>query len=133
MKSTCLLAAIAAIPLLAGCQAINRNYVVTGTGTILGLQIAENPATQLYEAKFGYARSEVALVPTNGVSVLMELRYSGIFSKTGGIYQRLAVGDTAVKQPGASFMFAKDANGTLSTNIMQAITDKIQIIPLAPK
>lgn len=130
MKNACLLAAIL---LLAGCKAIDRNYVITGTGTVLGVQIAENPATQLYEAKFGYSRAETALVPTNGVSVLMELRYSGIFSKSGGIYQRLAVGDTAVKQPGASFMFAKDSNGNLSTNVAQAITEKVQLIPLAPK
>jgi hypothetical protein len=119
--------------ILTGCAAVNKNYVVTGTGTVLGLQIAENPATQLYEAKFGYARSETALVPTNGVSVLMELRYSGILSRTGGIYQRLAVGDAAVKQPGAAFMFAKDAAGNISSNIVTAITEKVQNIPLAPK
>lgn len=119
--------------LLMGCGALNRNYVVTGTGTVLGVQIAENPTTQLYEAKFGYARSEVALVPTNGVSVLMELRYNGIFSRNGGIYQRLAVGDSAVRQPGAAFMFAKDAGGNLSTNAIDAISAKIQTIPLAPR
>jgi len=119
--------------LLTGCGAINHNYVVSGTSTILGVQIAENPATQLYEAKFGYARAEVALVPTNGPAVIMELRYSGIFSRSGGIYQRLAVGAEAVKQPGAAFMFAKDADGNLSSNAVQAITAKIQSIPIAPK
>lgn len=119
--------------LLTGCQAINHSYVVSGTGTILGVQIAENPATQLYEAKFGYARAETALVPTNGPAVLMELRYGGIFSRSGGIYQRLAVGTEAVQQPGAAFMFAKDANGNLSTNVVQAITLKMQKIPELPK
>lgn len=118
---------------LLGCKAIDRNYVITSTGTIIGVQIAENPTTQLYEAKLGYARAEAALVPTNGVSVLMELRYGGIFSKYGGIYQRLAVGDTAVKQPGASLMFAKDAAGNISSNAVQALTSKVQNIPLAPK
>lgn len=129
MKTYALLAAL----LLTGCNAINHNYVVSGTGTILGLQIAENPATQLYEAKFGYARAEMALVPTNGPAVIMELRYSGIFSRSGGIYQRLAVGADAVKQPGAAFMFAKDADGNLSSNVVQAISAKIQNIPIAPK
>lgn len=129
MKETLLLIAVLA---LSGC-AIDRNYVVTGTGTVLGVQIAENPATQLYEAKFGYSRAEVALVPTNGVSVLMELRYSGIFSRNGGIYQRLAVGDSAVRQPGAAFMFAKDAGGNISSNVANAIAQKIDKIPLAPK
>lgn len=130
MKTCC---ALFAALLLTGCSAINHSYVVSGTGTILGLQIAENPATQLYEAKFGYARAEMALVPTNGPAVIMELRYSGIFSRSGGIYQRLAVGDAAVKQPGAAFMFAKDANGNLSSNVVEAITAKMQQIPELPK
>jgi hypothetical protein len=130
MKTCC---ALLAALLLTGCSAINHSYVVSGTGTILGLQIAENPATQLYEAKFGYARAEMALVPTNGPAVIMELRYSGIFSRSGGIYQRLAVGDAAVKQPGAAFMFAKDANGNLSSNVVEAITAKMQQIPELPK
>ena len=129
MKICALFAAL----LLTGCGAINHSYVVTGTGTILGLQIAENPATQLYEAKFGYARAEMALVPTNGGPVLMELRYSGIFSRSGGIYQRLAVGAEAVKQPGAAFMFAKDADGNISSNAVQAITAKINAIPELPR
>jgi hypothetical protein len=122
-----------AILLMTGCSAINHNYVISSTSTILGVQIAENPATQLYSAKFGYARAEMALVPTNGPSVIMELRYSGIFNRSGGIYQRLAVGNTAVMQPGAAFMFAKDANGNLSSNTVQAITAKIQAIPEAPR
>ena len=129
MKICALFAAL----ILTGCGAINHSYVVTGTGTILGLQIAENPATQLYEAKFGYARAEMALVPTNGGPVLMELRYSGIFSRSGGIYQRLAVGAEAVKQPGAAFMFAKDADGNISSNAVQAITAKINAIPELPR
>ena len=127
------LALLAIISIFCGCSAVKNSYVISGTGTLIGLQIAENPATQLYEAKFGYARAEVALVPTNGPAVLMEMRYSGIFSRNGGIYQRLAVGNAAVSQPGAAFMFAKDADGNLSTNVIQAITTKIQAIPEAPK
>ena len=75
----------------------------------------------------------MALVPTNGGPVLMELRYSGIFSRSGGIYQRLAVGAEAVKQPGAAFMFAKDADGNISSNAVQAITAKINAIPELPR
>ena len=112
-----------------GCAVISHNYVMTTTSTIIALQIAENPSTQLYEAKMGYCRSEFALIPTNGPPVLMELRYSGILSKTGGIYQRLAVGEAAVRQPGAAFLFAKDASGTLSTNVIEAVTTKIMNIP----
>lgn len=133
MKALITTLALTVLVICSGCRAIDRNYVVTGTGTIIGIQIAENPATQLYEAKLGYARAEAALVPTNGVSVLMELKYSGIFSRGGGIYQRLAVGDTAIRQPGAAVMFAKDADGKISSNAVEAITGKIEKIPLAPK
>lgn len=129
MKTLYLLIALC----LTGCGTIKNSYVVSGTSTILGVQIAENPATQLYEAKFGYARAEVALVPTNGPAVIMELRYSGIFSRSGGIYQRLAVGRDAVMQPGAALMFAKDADGNISSNSISAITEKVKAIPIAPK
>lgn len=125
--------ALLGVLLLTGCKAVDHNYVITATGTVIGVQIAENPTTQLYEAKLGYARIETALVPTNGPAVLMELRYGGIFSRNGGIYQRLAVGTAAVQQPGAAFMFAKDANGNLSTNVIEAITAKMQKIPELPK
>jgi len=62
--------------------------------------------------------------------VMMELHYSGIFSTgTGsGIYQRLAVGSTAVSQPGAAFMMAKAPDGTLSTNTADALSRSIQSI-----
>ena len=121
------------LPMLIGCAAIEHSYVIVNTSTAISVQISENPTTQMYEAKLGYNRNESAMVPTNGASVLMELRYGGIFSRNGGIYQRLAVGDAAVRQPGASFMFAKDASGNISSNVVQAITEKIQSIPQAPR
>lgn len=119
--------------LICGCGTVQNSYVISGTGTVIGLQVAENPVTQMYSAKFGYARSEMALVPTNGPAVIMELRYSGIFSRSGGIYQRLAVGNAAIVQPGAAYMFAKDTDGNISSSVIQAITAKVQAIPLAPK
>lgn len=148
MKIRYLLATVALL-LVAGC-ATNQNYVISGTGTVIGVEIGQNPSTQMYHAKLGYVRSEIALVPTNkgtnGVpavnggakdtpNVLMELRFGGIFSTGtgGGIYQRLAVGETAVAQPGAAVMFAKDANGNLSSNAVEAVTRKIERIPLAPR
>jgi len=132
--------------LLAGCQAVNHNYVISATGTIIGVQVAQNAVSQLYEAKLGYARSEVAMVPTNkgtnGVinagtqgakdtpSVIMELRYNGIFSLSGGIYQRLAVGDMAVQQPGAALMFAKDQDGSLDPAVANALAS-VKAVPAA--
>ncbi len=53
MKPILLLATL--ISLLAGC-ATQKNNVIAGTGTVLGFELAQNPATSLYQAKLGYAR-----------------------------------------------------------------------------
>ena len=53
--------------------------------------------------------------------VVMELRYKGMFGKDAGIYQRLAVGENAVGQPGAALMFARAGDGSISTNAAAAI------------
>lgn len=116
--------ALLSLLLLAGCA--HNNTVVVGTGTVIGVEISENPATGLYQAKLGYNRGEVAFVPipTNGLppDVLTELRYAGIFARTGGIYQRMAVGATAVSQPGASMLFAKDSAGNISAEVANALS-----------
>lgn len=126
------------LSIMCGC-AKNRQAVIAVTGTNIGVEIAQNPANQIPQAKLGYQRTEIAIVPTNrsgdvkpdvtggGASdvadVLMELKYSNIFSFSGaGIYQRLAVGETAVKQPGAAFMFARDKHGELKPEAADAIS-----------
>ena len=127
--------------LLMGCTQ-NRHMVLAATGTNIGVEISQNPATQSPQGKLGYQRSELAIVPTNRstqddattsnslgngaadlADVVMELRYGGIFDvgPTSGIYQRLAVGKTAVQQPGASLMFAKNAGGEVTAEASRAI------------
>lgn len=123
-----------------GCA--GRHAVIASTGTVLGLDISENPQTQLYHVKFGYNRGELAIVPSNRsaeknatetnskdkgaldtADVMMELRYGGFGIKSsGGIYQRLAVGTTAVKQPGAALMMAKNAEGSIDTETAKTIS-----------
>lgn len=116
-----------------------RHLVLASTGTVIGVEISQNPANQSPQAKLGYNRGELAIVPsdrqeqaTSGstpgsaksvADVLMEIRYGGIFDlgASSGIYQRLAVGTTAVKQPGAALMFAKNADGSLNTQAVAAI------------
>jgi hypothetical protein len=121
--------------------------VLAVTGTNIGVDISQNPATQSPQAKLGYQRTELAIVPTNRstqhdpfssnagkdsashggakdlANVIMELRYGGIFDTgpSSGIYQRLAVGTEAVRQPGASLMFAKDADGKISNDTAKAL------------
>lgn len=126
---------------LQGCES-NRHMVLAATGTNIGVEISQNPATQSPQAKLGYQRMELAIVPTNRSSldtastgnslqngakdladVVMEIRYGGIFDTgpSSGIYQRLAVGPTAVTQPGASFMFAKDSDGKMDSATVSAV------------
>lgn len=73
-------------------------------------------------------------------NVLMELRFKGIFARGpgGGIYQRLAVGDIAVQQPGATLMFARGDDGVVDPKVaeyvamasMQILTDREKIVKI---
>jgi len=133
-----------ALVLLTGCS--TRHAVLVNTGTVLGVQVAENPASGLYEARFGYARTEFAYVPSNRAGttnetnysggakdtadVLLELRMENIF-KGGLVYQRLAVGENAVKQPGAAMLFSKSADGVLDPKVAEAVGASLKTIPAA--
>jgi len=130
--------------LLTGCQA-NKENVLAITTTVIGVQLHQKDADKTPELKVGYARTEFAFVPTdkggdgsstNSAEVLMEINAQGNIALgtayQGGIYQRLAVGKTAVSQPGAWFMMSKDANGTLNPANAEAIqkaTEAIKAIP----
>lgn len=141
-----LLIVILPILLSLGC-ASEKHYVIAATGTVIGLEVAQNPSTQMYQAKLGYNRAELALVPSNRASgkkgdkstgngaadttdVMMELHYANIFSLSeSGIYQRLAVGRTAVSQPGAALMFAKGKDGNLDPKVADSVTKAVSTIP----
>lgn len=128
--------------LVQGC-AKSSHSVIAATETTIGVNISQNPATQNPQAKLGYNRAEMAIVPTNRsrgddagntndgakdvADVIMELRYGGIFDvgATSGIYQRLAVGANAVKEPGAAFMFSKDAAGNFTSETTNALSQAI--------
>ncbi len=131
---------IGILGVVCGC-ANNRHAVIAVTGTNIGVEVSQNPTNQSPQAKLGYQRTEVAIVPSNrsggvepgGTStvgngaadvadVLMELKFSNIFSlNNSGVYQRLAVGRTAVTQPGAAYMFARDQNGNIDSETAAAI------------
>lgn len=106
---------------LAGCA--SRPAIIVTTETVLGVEVAQNPASQLYQARLGFARAEFGYIPltsTNVPNVMMELKYSNLFSG-GGIYQRLCVGDIAVAQPGATMLFFKDSSGNIPTNTLNTV------------
>ena len=52
--------------LFAGCA--TRQSVIATTGTVIGIEISQNPTNQMYSAKMGYDRAELAIVPTNLVA-----------------------------------------------------------------
>jgi len=124
--------------MLAGCS--TQGYsVIAATGTTIGVGISQNPTSGVVDATLGYKRAELAFVPTNrnggkkagdhfegardSANVIMELQYRGIFSFSAdsGIYQRLAVGDIAVAQPGAAIIFAKGPDGKIDSQALKAL------------
>jgi hypothetical protein len=111
--------------LLIGCSAL-QNKVMVSTQTVLGFDLSQNPSTQMYQLKFGYARNEFALVPTNGPDVITEINYRNV-TGNGGLYQRMAVGRKAVEQ--SVLMFAKDADGALDPAVAKAVTSSVNSIP----
>lgn len=117
------LIALVLLSLCCGCAAIKDHVVVT-TSTVLGFEVAQNPASGLYQARLGYCRAEFALVPTNGVDVLTELRWNAIFT-TGGIYQRMAVGKTACES--SALMFLRDRDGKLDPQALTSATQLLQM------
>lgn len=134
MKSHALLIALA---LLTSSCASLHDSIISSTTTVLGVEVDQNAATQMYYAKLGYVRSELAFVPTDRTTnqiggsastgnVLMELSLKNIFTG-GGVYQRLAIGTAAVTQPGASFLFAKDQNGQLSSNAVNILQQNLPL------
>jgi len=120
--------------MVAGCANIQTPSVISATGTVIGVEIAQNPANQMPQAKLGYNRGEFAWVPLSPQwvtpNVLHELRYSGIFDmKTASIYQRMAVGDIAVSQPGSLMLFAKNSDGSVDPDIAEAISRAVAEVP----
>ena len=60
-----ILAGVIATPMLLVACGHSPDSVVAVTGTVIGVEIGENPANQTFQGKLGYNRSEVAVVPTN--------------------------------------------------------------------
>lgn len=151
--------------LLSSCQT-TPPAVIAVTGTMFGVEISQNPATQSPQAKIGYNRAELALVYKNGggqtqpgpapqtppgqpgetqpgqarntlpgqagdvPNVLMEFGYGGTSANT--IYQRLAIGNTAVTQSVATGMFLKNADGSINPTAATQIGNELKKIPTFP-
>ncbi|MBL8663209.1 MAG: hypothetical protein JNM29_10295 [Candidatus Odyssella sp.] len=127
--------------LLAACAVPTDHYVIAASGTSIGLDISFDQARQTPQARLGYHRGEAALVPSNRTpcvvdrerravacaghrgngakdttDVIMELYYGDMFSQSAVIYQRLAVGENAVRSDGAALLFSKRPDGDVDGN-----------------
>ena len=162
LKKTLLVPISVFLILAAACTTTKEHYLIASTGTVIGVELSQDPVNQSPKAKLGYNRAELAIIPTNRApcvltgsenekkfdcgsvqgtrgaadtaNVLMELRYNGIFSSgaDSGIYQRLAVGDLAVTQTGAAVMFAKNTAGEVDQNTVDAL-DSLRYTSLEQK
>src|SRR6185503_20188288 len=47
-----------------GCKTIARENIISSINTGIGITVAENPKTEMYEVKIGYIRSQFYSVPT---------------------------------------------------------------------
>ncbi|MEJ8569424.1 hypothetical protein [Elongatibacter sediminis] len=127
---------VAALALtVSACTSTSGFSVVTVTGTTLGLSVGQNAQGTGVDTVLGYKRAEYAFVPTNRSSgpgqphhgdgaadspnVLMELYYGGTANST--IYQRLAIGDKAVEQGGATALFIRDKDGSVDAKTAAAV------------
>ena len=105
----------AALTLLNGCKT-PPNYIIMTSGTTLGIDVSESPATASPQVTLAYKRVELALVPcqTNYTpDALMEFRFeSGMFVKNY-IYSRVATGPNATIASPAAMMMSKDREGAI--------------------
>lgn len=124
--------AIPLIVLLLGGCGTTPDAIVTSTGTVIGIEGSQSPTNSSPAATIGYKRAEFAYVPIKlrectkeggeescderafeTPNVLMELYFKTLLQSQ--LYQRLAIGEKAVAQDGAAIIFAKNADGTIST------------------
>ena len=130
-----------------GCsEALLRETVFANTESLVGVSLSQNPRTQGYEMKAGFARSELFLVPTDKTiardgetgsvtgfeqgadrtaDVLAEIAVGGSARGASGeadITQRIAVGSHAVRSGAAVALMARETG--LARAVNPALTAK---------
>ncbi len=121
--------------LVSSCQTA-PDAIVTVTGTVIGIEGSQSPASSSPSATIGYKRAEYAYVPirirncapeeTNCTvttfetpNVLTELYFKSLLQTQ--LYQRLAIGETAVGQGGAAIIFARGPDGKVDENAVEVL------------
>jgi len=127
-----------------GCKTIARENIISSINTGIGLTVAQNPSTEMYEVKIGYIRNQFYSVPTGKTveddsAVTNNLQsnrsnraqdtpemVSGIRMESGvkqllvglNVSESFAVGATAVMSPAAVAMYI--ANSENAGNALAA-------------
>ncbi len=103
-----------------GCSA--KGYITSSVNTVLGLDVSENPKTQVPHVRFGFVRSQYYYIPTgltpteHGIvtkgapatetpELVSEIDVDIKFLNWGRVRERFAVGDKAVQAPAANALF----------------------------
>ncbi len=127
LRAFCL--ALAAALLCSGCA--TNGYISSVITTGIGLDVSENPQTQIPHVRFGYIRNGVYYIPTgktgnlaNGdvtqtPTVVSKIHVSSKFLEGITISEKFAVGEEAVDSSGARQLFADVSTESRGT-VMQA-------------
>ncbi|MBM4284749.1 MAG: hypothetical protein FJ128_05815 [Deltaproteobacteria bacterium] len=120
-SGTCsaVLAILCSALLWCGCAA--QGYIVTSVQSVLGLDVSENPKTQVPHVRFGFARSQYYYIPTGKSDsgqgapssgnaketpeLVSEIVVDVKFLQSAYIKERFAVGPTAVQADAARALF----------------------------
>jgi hypothetical protein len=92
------LLAILAVAIVSGCAVSKGKSLLVTSETVIGLKIGTNPDTQIPEVKFGYIRTEGAIVPVSGsqtASVLARLNFKSLWNKDAAVSSVIATGNAA--------------------------------------
>jgi len=110
--------AFASAFLLTGCSA--NGYITASVQSVIGLDVSENPQTQVPHVRFGFIRNQLYYVPTGKVVVgggpsgsasdtprlVSDIDVEIQFLSSTKIREKFAVGYEAVQSPAAKAMFA---------------------------
>jgi hypothetical protein len=115
---------------LFGCS--GNGYITSGVNTVIGLDVSENPKTQVPHVRFGYVRSQLYYVPTGKTEttsgqigsgradetpvVVSEIFVNSKFLSDITISEKFAIGNTAVQSGAANATFSMPAAQAVAAN-----------------
>jgi hypothetical protein len=117
---------------LFGCA--GNGYITSGVNTVVGLDVSENPKTQVPHVRFGYVRSQLYYVPTGKTEttsgqtasssgradetpvVVSEIFVNSKFLSDITISEKFAIGNTAVQSGAANATFSIPAAQAVASN-----------------